>query len=793
MDRPLLLPFGAFALGLCVDAWLEPPAFAAALVVVLALASWLALARSRAWLLLVALAACGTWHHASWRIIGPTDIASLAGPEPRLAIVRGIVSSVDIGTADPRRPDGWVPAHGTIELAACRFGDGTERPVQGTARWRMSNASGLELREGMEAAFSGVLAEPPGAVLPGGFDSADHFGTMGIHRELRMDSTRDVEILNPGTGPDLGDRFLAWAHGALSRGLPDDDASRLIRAQALGWKPGLTRELATPFLRAGTLHVFAISGLHIALVAALVVQVLRLFGVGRGACGFIVIPVAWGYVAATGWQASAVRSAVMATVVAAGWALRRPSDLPNSLAAAALLILVADPSQLFQPGFQLSFAVVGGMAWGTRPIETVLARWIAFDPLVPESHWPRWRRIAEPLRRLLVLNLASSLAAWCSSLPLVVHHFHLVSPVSLLANLVVVPLSSLCLTANAATLATAPWWPGLSEWFNQSAWVWMNGMEWASQRAAALPFGHWYVASPEWPWWIGYVAAAAIAIRWESIQARARRWAAGSVAAWAVAAACVWIRGLGEARIVVPAGGEFVFHERGFSSVLVDCGPRGFGERVAVPWLRTRGIGRLGEGVLAVAETRFRGAWEEIDAELSPRRCSEARRGAAESGPGEAREAIRAGWQGGPWKAVWPKAGLPGRRADDVSAVLVGDVCGVRCLLVPALGETAQRALARSDSAAIRADVVIADVPTHGEPLVPEFLAAVQPRLVIVGCGSRPASRRLSASVRARLRAGSWRVHFTDEEGWAEIRIAGGKARLRGPAGEVELGAGDGP
>ena len=75
-------------------------------------------------------------------------------------------------------------------------------------------------------------------------------------------------------------------------------------------------------------------------------------------CGLVLIPLIWFYVALTGWPASAIRATVMLTVVIVGWALRRPSDLLNSLFAAALIILLWEPRQLFQAGFQLSFFVV---------------------------------------------------------------------------------------------------------------------------------------------------------------------------------------------------------------------------------------------------------------------------------------------------------------------------------------------------------------------------------------------------------------------------------------------------
>src|SRR6266516_4293447 len=82
------------------------------------------------------------------------------------------------------------------------------------------------------------------------------------------------------------------------------------------------------------MHIFAISGLHIALIAGILVSLLRVLQIPRGLCGWMVIPLIWFYTAATGWQSSAIRSTIMMSVIIAGWAIKRPSDLLNSLAAA---------------------------------------------------------------------------------------------------------------------------------------------------------------------------------------------------------------------------------------------------------------------------------------------------------------------------------------------------------------------------------------------------------------------------------------------------------------------------
>ena len=72
----------------------------------------------------------------------------------------------------------------------------------------------------------------------------------------------------------------------------------------------------------------------------------------------MLIPLIWFYVALTGWPASAIRATVMLTVVIVGWVLKRPSDLLNSLFAAALIILAWEPQQLFQAGLPALVLVV---------------------------------------------------------------------------------------------------------------------------------------------------------------------------------------------------------------------------------------------------------------------------------------------------------------------------------------------------------------------------------------------------------------------------------------------------
>ena len=283
----------------------------------------------------------------------------------------------------------------------------------------------------------------------------------------------------------LSVRFQRWARDALSKPLgEEDDSVRLLWAMTLGWRTSLNGEVALPFMRSGTMHVFAISGLHIALIVGILVQLLRMMQLPRFIVGLLLIPLLWFYVAVTGWQASAVRASLMISVVAMGWVLKRPNDLVNSLATAALVILLFDPQQLFSTSFQLSFSVVLAIAIFACAGTGKTSGQTTVDPLLPPELWPWWKRFAVNWGLPLV---AVSFAAWLGSLPFAVSYFNLFTPVSLLANVLIVPLAALALSSSMC-LITAVWLPAGPLCFLTLLGCGMTLMVWLSEVAASIAF-----------------------------------------------------------------------------------------------------------------------------------------------------------------------------------------------------------------------------------------------------------------------------------------------------------------
>ena len=151
----------------------------------------------------------------------------------------------------------------------------------------------------------------------------------------------------------------------------------------------------------------------------------------------------------------------MACALLIGWMLVRPADTLNSLAAAALVILLYDPTQLFDSGFLFSFSVVLAIVTLTPRIEARLMPLIATDPFLPEEFVPTWRKKLGRRLRWVIQLLSCSVAAWLGLVPLMALYFNLFTPISIVANLLVIPLLG-CIIAlgllAALAHAASAWW-----------------------------------------------------------------------------------------------------------------------------------------------------------------------------------------------------------------------------------------------------------------------------------------------------------------------------------------------
>jgi ComEC/Rec2-related protein len=291
---------------------------------------------------------------------------------------------------------------------------------------------------------AGYLSLPEEPKNPGEFNRRTYLRSRGIDFQFRVQSD---EMKNLGPQPGAG---LARMAGTLrahmirttSAGLEKDpEAAGLIAAMLFGYRDGVGEDLREDFRKTGTLHLFAVSGQNLAVVAGLLLWILALTGAVRWRWAWLTLPVVFLFCLATGMEASAQRAFVMISVLYLGWILGRPMDPANWLGVALLALLLWDPGQVLDPGFQLSFLVVAGLMifsgrWQEKLVETGRP-----DPWIP-------RRLVAPARVWVFRGwvavatvIAASAAAWVGSLIPGILLFHQIIPVALVANMLAAPLA----------------------------------------------------------------------------------------------------------------------------------------------------------------------------------------------------------------------------------------------------------------------------------------------------------------------------------------------------------------
>jgi len=498
----------------------------------------------------------------------------------------------------------------------------------------------------------------------------------------------------------------------------------------------------------------------------------------------------WFYVALTGWPASAIRATVMLTVIITGWMLKRPSDLLNSLFAAALIILLWEPQQIYQAGFQLSFLVVLSMILLLPPLRRLGERLTAPDPLLPESLYPRWRKTFRAPLRYLGDLLLSSFAAWLGSLPLVACYFHLVTPVSTPANLVAVPLCALTLISNLASLLLASWFSPAAQLFNHAGWFFMECIRVGSQWFASWPGAWRYATAPTlFTSALFYALLLAAATGW-LFRPERRRWKLAFLA-FALGGWCGqywWEAGASRLTILPLSGGHAVFCQAAGGAWLIDSGPANAIPSLTQPFLQARGVNRLDGMVLTHGDARHAGG-AELTASLFPVRqvCvspvrfrSPSYRRAMETfeaSPQRLRK-ISEGAILGPWTVLHPRADDRFPQADDNALVLMGGFPAARVLLVSDLGRPGQKALLER-ARDLQADIVVTGLPSASEALGDAFLDAVRPKVIVVADSEYPAMERASPQLRERLSQRGIPVLYTRSAGAVTLELRGTHWTLR--------------
>ncbi len=327
---------------------------------------------------------------------------------------------------------------------------------------------------------------------PGEFDQAEWLRNQGISAVFNAAHIpNQVEI---GKFAAAAARFRGGFRTAVTTGLEEQSQeARVIRAIVIGEHPQESEVLVAAFRNSGTLHAFSVSGLHVAMVGSIAWIVLRVLRVPRRWAILILLPLIFGYSWLTGNSPPAVRSAWMAAVFLGAFIFRRKPDMLNALGAVMLAAMLWDGRLLFQPGVQLSYGVVAaisiGMGWASR-VFAALARPELYLPFAEMS---RWQRYSLNARRYIASSLGVSLAAGVGSTPLTAFHFGVVTPISIVAGIVLIPLVFMLLSTALLAAAIFPLVPPVARLINQVNGKFAMLTVTAAKGFAAIPGGHFQV------------------------------------------------------------------------------------------------------------------------------------------------------------------------------------------------------------------------------------------------------------------------------------------------------------
>lgn len=492
-------------------------------IAALAVALWAGLFACRRywWSSLLLLAACaglgGARHHWAWTVIPADDIARYADDEPRIVRVQGIIlTPPEIHEANAEAVlSAWPQPERSICRLECHSLATADGPQEFSGQVRLEVSGRIDdIPVGSLVTIHGRLARPSVPHNPGGFDFRDYLRRQGIRAVLRAGYPEAVEVIGQANGFQLrqlraeirqkcNNSFELWLN---------PNIAAVAKALLLGDRSGMRDDVRTMFVETGTMHLLAISGLHVGILAGFLWCGCRLVNLSPLQTALVLLLGVGFYAFITDARPPVLRALILIVITVVGMPSYRRIQPWNTLAIAAIVLLAWKPTDLFDVGAQLSFLAVIAILWS-----------LGFQQTLRRRHWSKIRlRTAGELssfdrgRSELWLNLKLgyliTASIWLFAAPLVAARFNLVAPVGLLVNVLLVPVLSAALFFGYGLLVTTlvvPVLNGVFAWgFGGLLMILLTVIRWT----ASFELGCLYVPDiPEW-WLIGFYSALGVMV-----------------------------------------------------------------------------------------------------------------------------------------------------------------------------------------------------------------------------------------------------------------------------------------
>lgn len=333
------------------------------------------------------------------------------------------------------------------------------------------------LNYGDNLTLFGNLGRPPNFGRSQGY--RDFLSRQGIYLIMPIQNQRQIIRQNKFKGLGLIRGCLglrAYLEEVISRQLTPIPAS-ILSAMVLGQKRNIPWLVNNSMIKSGTVHILVVSGFNVGIVAFIINLLLKIMRFGRKARIILTAICLVIYCVVTGATNPVIRATVMGLVFLMAYFLKREPDIYNSLVSAALFILVINPRQLFDVGFQLSFI-------------SVLAIVCFYPKLKALVQLDAWKI---KILKFIAEGCLVSFSAWLGTLVIIALNFRIIAPVTVLANILIVPLATLITLCGFTLVLSGLIYPSLAQLFSLPTAALITLLLNINAALIKLPFAYFYV------------------------------------------------------------------------------------------------------------------------------------------------------------------------------------------------------------------------------------------------------------------------------------------------------------
>lgn len=266
-------------------------------------------------------------------------------------------------------------------------------------------------------------------------------------------------------------KVRAWASNIIRKNISGEKEQGIAMALVLGVTEGIDTDLQSAYAASGAMHVLAVSGLHVGIIYAIILLLLKplkSFAWSRWVIAGISILFLWSFAFVTGLSPSVLRAVTMFSFIAIARPLGWRTNIYNTLAASAFVLLCYNPYLIMSVGFQLSYLAVLGIVFLQRPIYNL---------------WTIDNSVGDWIWQITCVSIAAQLATFALSML----YFHQFPVYFLVSNLFVIPLSTIILVGGVALLAVGGW-SLVAGWIGQLLEYVIQLLNWLVFKTEELPF-----------------------------------------------------------------------------------------------------------------------------------------------------------------------------------------------------------------------------------------------------------------------------------------------------------------